>query len=154
MDDDTSSTRSGSEAGSTLSQNSEPFTQEQIDALRGFLANAADLTTLQKQLKEARQNIKKHKEVLMQLMKDRNKSKLKVGDAKLLLRTKTVTKKPNPKRVMEILEDTLKSDEATSGNYQRIGERLHKSLQDDETLAEKEDLVLDKPKKARKKASD
>ena len=149
---DMSDKESVSDSGSVLTQNSDPFTQEQVNALRGFISDHAEIKSLQSKAKEVRKNMNGHKTVLIELMQARKKNKLKVGDAKIELQTKTVTKKPNGNQIFEIVENTLRADHGDATVFERIGAKIRKSIQESEKLSEKHDLVLDdgKTKKQRK----
>lgn len=154
MEEDQQSISGRSDARSELTQSSDPFTQEEVDALRGYLASHGELVDLQKKTRDARKELQKHKEVLIEMLSKRKKTKVRVGEMKLHLMTKTVVKKPNASKIFTIIENSLKSDDTTREAYGRIEQTIQRSLKDSQEQKEKRDLVLDDGKKKKRAQRD
>ena len=149
MEDDDDDTRSVATATSELSPNV-PFTQEQVDAVRGFVQATHDMDELKKQSRELSAELKKHREVLVELLKSRKKTKLKLDDQlKIELVQTSVQKKPPGTKMFEMIGSVLRGEPGDT--YTRILNKLEKSIKEGEVTVEREKLVLDGPGKKKKR---
>lgn len=126
-----------------------PFTQEQLDAVRSFVECSRTLGDLRKQSRELNQAIKKHREVLVALLKERRKTRLVLNpETKIELQHSVVKKRPTSKQLHSVFYYTLQSE----GNdvFGRIKAKLERNLKEVEVSVQKESLTLKTGEKRKK----
>ena len=148
MDDINDDARSVATTSSELNPNT-PFTQEEIDGVRGFVQVTRAIGDHKKTYRGLQKELKKHKEILLNLLKTRGKTKLKLDEnLKVQLVTSTVQKKPPASQVFEMIQSTLR--EESREVYSRIFPKFESTMKASETAVEKEKLVLEEPQKKKK----
>lgn len=140
--DDAESLASGS-SGSDLAPDrcSTPFTQEQLDAVRGFVDHSKTITDLRKRLNESNKEVRRCREVLISMLKERRKSKLIISaDLRIQLQSAITKKRPTGKQFLNVFTATLQAEGADVFN--RVTKRLERNLKETEVTVQKESLVL------------
>lgn len=134
-----------------------PLTQEQLDAVRGFVSNSKNIAELRKQIRESNTAIRKHREVLVSLLKDRKRSRLIIDpETKIELQQAVVKKRPTSKQFHNLVYYTLQTESADV--FTRVKAKLERNLKDTEVSVQKESLTLktgnETKRKQKKKADD
>lgn len=127
-----------------------PFTQEQIDAVRGFVQVTKELEQIRKNSRKLQTQLKSHKEVLIDLLRTRKKTKLALdGGLKVQLQSSSIQKKPQGPKLLDLIQSAIKDEGGDT--YARLLPKIEKSLKESEETVEKHKLILEDPSKKRKK---
>ena len=136
---------------SVVSSNSDLYTQrsnltqQQIDAVRGFVQSTKDVIEYKRRIRESAESIKKHNTVLLELLNERQKSRLVIdAETKIHLAKGVVVKKASSKQLLHVINSTLEAEGAEV--FGRVTKRVERDLKELQVQVRKEQLTLKQAK--------